>query len=95
MFANDKDREKKAAIILNYLSNHSDRKTHARHINIDEAKAIGLKVIDLESNNDIQDIVLTIHHSFMHTFSNSKAIKIIENNIDNAIISFTGTNLNQ
>jgi len=95
MFANDKDREKKATKILNYLSNHSDRKTHARHINIDEAKAIGLKVIDLESNNDIQDIVLTIHHSFMHTFSNSKAIKIIENNIDNAIISLTGTNLNQ
>jgi membrane-bound ClpP family serine protease len=95
MFANEKDRNEKASKILKYLSDHSDRKTHARHINIDEAKGIGLKISELEKNNQIQDIVLTIHHSFMHTFSNSNAIKIIENNIDNAIISFTAINPSQ
>jgi hypothetical protein len=30
--------------------------------------------------------LLTIHHSFMHAFSNSNAIKIVENHDGNAIV---------
>ena len=35
---------------------------------------------------DLQDCVLTIHHTYMHTFSISNAIKIIENQNGNAMI---------
>ena len=35
---------------------------------------------------DFQDCVLTVHHAYMHTFSNSNAIKIIENHNGSAMI---------
>jgi hypothetical protein len=35
----------------------------------------------------LQDAVLTVHHCYMHTFSNSQAIKIIENDQGNALIN--------
>ena len=38
-----------------------------------------MKIIDLEDNQDLQDAVLTTHHAFMHTFSNTHCVKIIEN----------------
>lgn len=42
-------------------------------------KEMGLNIVELESDNKLQDLVLTTHHAFMHTFSNSGALKIIEN----------------
>ena len=33
--------------IANYLSNHANFKTHGKHINIEKAKEIGLKVEQL------------------------------------------------
>lgn len=74
--------------ILKKLNNHDDTKTHARHIHIDEVKEMGLKVVDLESDQAFQDLVLTVHHAYMHTLAHSPALKIIENNIDNAVIIF-------
>jgi len=75
--------------IVDKLSDHDDTKTHARHIPINEAKKIGLKVKSLETDfpQEFQDIVLTIHHSYMHTFANSPAIKIVENHLGNAIVT--------
>lgn len=75
--------------IVDKLSDHDDTKTHARHIPINEAKKIGLKVKSLETDfpQEFQDVVLTIHHSYMHTFANSPSIKIVENHIGNAIVT--------
>jgi hypothetical protein len=61
------------------FANHDIQKSHARHISKQECKDVGLKVIDLEDNQDLQDAVLTTHHSFMHTFLNTHCVKIIEN----------------
>jgi len=74
--------------IIDALNNHDDTKTHARHIHLQSAKQIGLKILTLEEDfdNTFQDLVLTIHHAFMHTFSNSPAIKIVENHNENAIV---------
>jgi len=82
------EREQKAQAIVKTLNNHSDTKTHSRHINIDEAKAMGLKIRNLEDKQDLQDLVLTIHHAFMHTFANSTAIKIIENQLGNTVVTY-------
>jgi ClpP class serine protease len=65
--------------IIGTFANHTIQKSHARHISKQECKDVGLKVIDLEDNQDLQDAVLTTHHSFMHTFSNTHCVKIIEN----------------
>jgi len=86
MFSEDENPKGKAGKVVDYLSSHSDTKTHARHIHIDEAKKIGLNITDLESDEDIQDLVLTIHHAYMHTFSSTPAIKITENQNGNAVV---------
>jgi ClpP class serine protease len=86
MFINDKEAETKAKKVVDTLNNHEDTKTHARHIHMDDAINMGLKIIKLEDNQDLQDLSLTVHHAYIHTLANSPAIKIIENHNGNAII---------
>lgn len=76
MFENEKDITTK---VIEHFSSHDNSKTHARHISINTCKDLGLKIFELESDDKLQDLVLTTHHAFMHTFSNSGALKIIEN----------------
>ena len=88
MFKDDPDKDAKARHIVEYLSNHGDRKTHSRHIHIKEAKDIGLKIESMEDDCDdkLQDLILTVHHCFMHTFAHTPAIKIIENHKGTALV---------
>ena len=79
MFKGDKKSSEKAERIVSYLTAYKERKTHGRHVNIDECKNIGLKIDDLEADQNLQDLVLTIHHSYMHTLANTPAFKLIEN----------------
>ncbi|MCB3677827.1 S49 family peptidase [Klebsiella pneumoniae] len=82
MFAGDPESHIKAQHICAELNNHSSTFAHARHIHSDKARQIGLNVTAMEDDQELQDIVLTIHHSFMHTFGGSSAAKIIENHED-------------
>ena len=68
--------------IVDKLSDHKQMKTHFRHIALKEAQSIGLKITPLEQDDKLQDIVLTIHHAYMHTLNSTPAIKIVENHID-------------
>ena len=40
----------------------------------------------IDNCKDFQDCVLTLHHTYMHTFSTSNAIKIVENHNGDAMI---------
>jgi len=73
------DNDGKAISVIKDFSDHQETKSHSRHISIDRCKELGLKISDLESDKKLQDAVLTAHHCFMHTFSMSAAIKIVEN----------------
>jgi ATP-dependent protease ClpP protease subunit len=75
----EKDREQTANKIVSYLSDHNETKTHARHIGVDDCEKIKLKIERLEDSDELQDAVLSVHHSYMITFFNSASIKIIEN----------------
>lgn len=80
MFKNDPMKDEKAKKVVESLNEHEVTKSHARHIHIDECKEMGLKIVDLETmDDDLQDIVLSVHHSFMLTFACTDAVKIIEN----------------
>jgi Serine dehydrogenase proteinase len=68
-----------ATDIVDKLSDFSGNKSHSRHIHIDECEAMHLTIERLEDSPELQDKVLTVHHCFMHTFGNSSAIKIVEN----------------
>lgn len=89
MFDGDQNKKEKAAKVVKQLGSHIDTKTHARHLPMDEAKLTGLTIKSLEDDfeQEFQDIVLTVHHAFMHTFANSGAIRIVENHLGNAVVS--------
>ena len=86
MFPNLKSASHKAKRIVEALNNHSTTKTHGRHINVDSAIKIGLTVKKLEEDNELQDLVLTVHHAFMETFNQTTACKIVEN--QNGVATF-------
>lgn len=67
--------------IKNTFAKNEDSKTHSRHFDRDKCKAAGLDVIDLETNNELQDIVLSIHHCCMILAEKTPVIKVVENNI--------------
>ena len=65
--------------IIKELSDHSVSKSHGRHIPMEKCMEIGLKVERLEEDQKLQDLVLSVHHSCIHTLSGTPAFKIIEN----------------
>jgi hypothetical protein len=75
-----------ARLILKEFSDHNANKSHARHISKEKCKALGVIIEDMENDNELQDLILTVHHSFMHTFSSSIAVKIVENHLGIAYI---------
>lgn len=83
MLAEEADRVEKAEAILSKIGSHVATKTHSRHVHIDEARQIGLNVKSMEDDFDqeFQDLVLTIHHCFMHVFTQSTSLKIVENHM--------------
>lgn len=89
MLANDdKDtRDHKLNAVANLLGKQATSKSHNRHINPSRARELGLNVVDLESDDKLQDLVLTIHHAQALTFSLTAAIKIIENDKGIAYVS--------
>lgn len=81
MFADMSDEQKSIVVntISSNLNENNASKTHGRHFNIDFCKSIGLKVVPLEEDNKLQDLVLSLHHTFTLTLGATAAIKIIEN----------------
>ena len=79
MFAGRDDAANLADVAVRTLADHADTKTHSRHLPKELCHGIGLTIEALEDDPVLQDLVLTIHHAFMHTFSQTGAIKIIEN----------------
>lgn len=76
MCAADKSKVKP---ILKMFSDHKKQKSHARHISKKQCEEVGLNITALEDDQNLQDAVLTTHHAFMHTFSHTAAVKVIEN----------------
>jgi hypothetical protein len=79
MFHAEADKEQIIDKIINALTEYGEVKLHERQIGFREARDIGLKVELLEDNPAMQDLVLTVHHCYVHTLSNTAAYKIIEN----------------
>ena len=78
-----------AKSIVDFLGDHSLTAAHARHIPMSKCEEIGMKIEKLEDDKKLQDLVLTVHHAYMHTFSMSPASKIVENHIGVATVHMT------
>lgn len=79
MFAEDADADAKSKHIVSMLNDPSKTKDHARHIHVDDAVEMGLKIEKLEDDQTLQDLVLTVHHAYTHSLSAPQIAKIIEN----------------
>ncbi|MEJ1471475.1 MAG: S49 family peptidase [Candidatus Sedimenticola sp. (ex Thyasira tokunagai)] len=77
MFSGLKTAKTKAKKVVRELTKYQDG--HDRHYHIDDCRKMGLKIEPLEKDDELQDLVLTVHHCYMHTLMNTPAFKIIEN----------------
>ena len=71
--------------IADHLSSHGNFKTHSKHINTEDAKKLGLVVMDLESDQKFQDRVMSAFHATLLSF-NGGAVKIISNQNGNSFV---------
>jgi hypothetical protein len=79
MFNGDYDAEDKAVRIVDELGSHELTLSHDRHISLERAVELGIKVVRLEDNDDFQDAVLAVHHACVQTLAATPVIKLIEN----------------
>lgn len=85
MFNGDPDATKKARRVGNFFADYGIGGSHALGIDRVLARSKGVLVDDLETDQKLQDTVLSVHHATMHTF-NGPAVKIIENHLGNAFV---------
>jgi hypothetical protein len=86
MFYNEANASTIAQIIVSTLGSHAQTGMHARHIHRDRARALGLKITNLEDNPQLNEEVMAIHHASMITFEQTPAFKIIENHEGSSFI---------
>jgi hypothetical protein len=65
---------------------NTEGKAHNTHIQYSRCVDAGLVIEKLEDDQTFQDLVLTIHHCYIHTLMNTPATKVIENHNGKAIV---------
>jgi len=90
MFAKTPNGKALAEQIGRDLSNHATFKSHGRFISRDQARGLGLVIDDLESDQKLQDLVLSVFHASAHAFNATPVIKLIENHRGKAYIKQQG-----
>lgn len=66
--------------IMKAFNNNDATKVHSRHISKEQCKAVGLNIIDMEENQHLQDMILSLHHCYMIYLEQTIVTKIVENN---------------
>ncbi|TWS21802.1 S49 family peptidase [Tsukamurella sputi] len=90
MFEGLSDGADRADSILAELADHSLTLSHSRHISAERARELGVEVVSLEDDQELQEAVLTVHHACVQTLTATPAFKIIENH--NGISYIAGVN---
>ena len=84
MLSGQPDAADQARRIADWFADYEGFRSHNRRVGLEQAAALGLRVSELEQDDYLQDLVLSIHHAAMHTFSGTPANKIIENHLGRA-----------
>jgi ClpP class serine protease len=95
MFKDDAQKDVKIESILRELGDHALTKSHARHISNTKCREIGLVIEDMETDQRLQDAILSVHHACIHTLTSTPAFKIIENQNGQAFIRLATVNDNK
>lgn len=86
MFEGETDAKEKVKLIVEILTSHNFTKSHGRHIPTPACIEMNLKIFEIEKDQKLQDLILSIHHASALTITNTMAIKIIENHNGQAFI---------
>jgi hypothetical protein len=81
MFQGQIDAQKKAEAITEYLSDYQQFMSHGRRVDREALRRVGVRVVDLEADQQLQDRVLSVYHAVSHTMALSGTVKIIENHL--------------
>ncbi len=65
--------------IIKLLTDQDITKSHNRHISTPVCIEAGLKITQMEEDQELQDIILSVHHASALTIANTTAVKITEN----------------
>jgi hypothetical protein len=95
MFKGLDNRVEKAASIASWFADYNHFQSHGRPVGYDQLKSLDLNVRLLEEDQALQDAVLSVHHTVMHTFANTAATKVIENHLGNAFVKIHMTGIIQ
>lgn len=79
MFDGRENAETTAVRIANELTNFTKLGYHARPIDLQQSRELGINVTPLEDDDTLQDRVLSVFHATYLTFNGTPARKIIEN----------------
>lgn len=95
MFLGEPQAGERAEKAVLELGEHALTLSHARHLSAEKCKEIGLKVSFLEEDSKLQEALLSVHHTCIHTLASTSAFKIIENHKGVAFIQTAQTVLMQ
>jgi hypothetical protein len=93
MFQSEIEARRMAGEVADWLGDDHVHLSHSRPITRDELRAKGLRVTDLETDPGLQDAILSVHHSVMHTFAISSTVKLVENHLNRAWMQHGGMQL--
>lgn len=83
----------KARKIAAMLGNHNKHFAHSRHLSREICRTKGMLITNLEADQTLQDLVLSVYHAASLTFTNTPATKIIENELGRAFVKISQVSL--
>jgi hypothetical protein len=87
MLAGAEDPAKLAEEASEWFGNAAEFLSHGRPVRRDEAREHGIIVNDLENDSELQDLVLSVHHTAMLSLSKTGTAKLVENHRGRAWIN--------
>ena len=84
MFSDHTDPATDAKNTADWFGNAEEFKSHGRPVRRDEAREHGIKIVDLEEDQELQDLVLSVHHAITLTLNGTPTTKLIENHLGRA-----------
>ena len=93
MFRRRPNRHAEAQAAAAWFADFKTFKSHGRPVHRDEARAQGIRVLNLESDHAFQDAVLSVHHALQLTLGGTAVVKVIENHHGRAYIKHGGVQI--
>lgn len=79
MFKEQANAVERANAIVEHLTDYKGVSSHSHHFLLSDCMDMGLNIEMLEADQDLQEAVLSVHHSFVATFTRTDVIKIMQN----------------